>query len=817
MAEQNSTFQQTYTPGSDISVGFETSQLIWGRTGNDFLLGFQKVNPGLFPTQIDYLLGDVAVDDSRGRQWRDTFALGDWQKSYYANNSAATIYGLNEYAVITDFNPSLDRVQLFGNANNYRLLNVGTGTLLLLQKPTGLDVVAFFLGTPSLNLNASYMEYKGNTATPRTTPQIQQRSFGTAGYDLAFATTTDPTGNVYQAGGTHGSLPGGVNNNETRDNAIVKYDPQGNVLWSKQFGSNRFDTIYGMKTDAQGNLYVSGTTFGNLYAPKSGEVGDAFVVKLNPNGQEIWTRQFGYPNGPSFVNSSFSLDVDASGSVYLSGVSARTQGLDPLPRDDFWVTKYDPNGTRQWFTEFGTSDYDEPYALAVSNDGSIYAAGWTFANFAAPNQGAYDSAIAKLNPDGTVAWRRQLGSNDYEWTWGADTDSQGNLYVSGYTLGSLPGNTNAGSFDAFLAKYDKDGNQIWIKQFGTAGDDQAFKLTIDSSDRIFVTGYTDSNLGGPNTGNYDAWVARYDTNGNRQWIRQFGTNENEQGYGITTDNTGNVFVTGVTQGSLGATNAGSFDSWIAKYNAAGTLQSFGPAAPATSTLSTFAVGNTNGNPNVTDPLASLVLRAVFGSFLVQQNLPVGTGGPTGANVEDLLRQPLVPGIPAGVLSTNPSLLSFNALSNLNALTSPLSIRRTAQATKEQQLSNTDNLFQGTDVNEKVNGRGGNDRLAGMGGTDIVKGGAGDDKLIGGKGRDLLVGGAGADLFILGGSSTDEIADFNFAEGDRIALRGDLSFKQLSIVQGIGVNSSSTFIQKGENILAILEGVQANQLTQSAFV
>jgi uncharacterized delta-60 repeat protein len=817
MAEQNSTFQQTYTPGSDISVGFETSQLIWGRTGNDFLLGFQKVNPGLFPTQIDYLLGDVAVDDSRGRQWRDTFALGDWQKSYYANNSAATIYGLNEYAVITDFNPSLDRVQLFGNANNYRLLNVGTGTLLLLQKPTGLDVVAFFLGTPSLNLNASYMEYKGNTATPRTTPQIQQRSFGTAGYDLAFATTTDPTGNVYQAGGTHGSLPGGVNNNETRDNAIVKYDPQGNVLWSKQFGSNRFDTIYGMKTDAQGNLYVSGTTFGNLYAPKSGEVGDAFVVKLNPNGQEIWTRQFGYPNGPSFVNSSFSLDVDASGSVYLSGVSARTQGLDPLPRDDFWVTKYDPNGTRQWFTEFGTSDYDEPYALAVSNDGSIYAAGWTFANFAAPNQGAYDSAIAKLNPDGTVAWRRQLGSNDYEWTWGADTDSQGNLYVSGYTLGSLPGNTNAGSFDAFLAKYDKDGNQIWIKQFGTAGDDQAFKLTIDSSDRIFVTGYTDSNLGGPNTGNYDAWVARYDTNGNRQWIRQFGTNENEQGYGITTDNTGNVFVTGVTQGSLGATNAGSFDSWIAKYNAAGTLQSFGPAAPATSTLSTFAVGNTNGNPNVTDPLASLVLRAVFGSFLVQQNLPVGSGGPTGANVEDLLRQPLVPGIPAGVLSTNPSLLSFNALSNLNALTSPLSIRRTAQATKEQQLSNTDNLFQGTDVNEKVNGRGGNDRLAGMGGTDIVKGGAGDDKLIGGKGRDLLVGGAGADLFILGGSSTDEIADFNFAEGDRIALRGDLSFKQLSIVQGIGVNSSSTFIQKGENILAILEGVQANQLTQSAFV
>jgi Beta-propeller repeat/RTX calcium-binding nonapeptide repeat (4 copies) len=815
MAEQANSFQQLYTPGSDIAVGFETGQLNWGRTGNDFMLGFQKVNPGFNPTQVDYLLGDVAVDDGQGRQWKDTFALGDWQKSYYANPGLA-LYGLNEYAVITDFNPLLDRVQLFGNANNYRVLNVGTGTLLLLQKPTGLDVVAYFLGTQSLNLNAAYMQYKGNTASARTLPNIKQNSFSTAGFDLAFTTTTDRLGNVYQAGGTNGSIVGGASNNESRDAAVVKYDPQGNVLWSRQFGSNRFDTIYGMETDAQGNVYLTGLTFGSLYAQKAGDVGDVFLTKLNSSGQEVWTRQFGAP-APVRLNSSFSLDVDSTnGSVYLSGVTVRNVGLDPLPRDDFWVTRYDLDGNRQWFTEFGTADYDEPYATAVSVDGSIYAAGWSFANFGGLNQGAYDGAIAKLDPQGNVVWRRQLGSTDYDWIWGADTDSQGNLYVSGYTLGSLPGNTNAGSYDAFLAKYDKDGNPVWIKQFGTAGDDHAFKLTIDSSDRIFITGYTDSNLGGTNAGAYDAWIARYDTNGDRQWVRQLGASEIDHGYDVTTDGNNNVYVTGITQGSLGSTNAGSFDGWIAKLTAGtGDLVSFGSAVPATSSQSTFAVGNTGGNPNVTDPFASIILRFIFGSFLTQQNLPAGTGGATGANVTSLFRStPLVPGIPAGSLPTG-----LGSLKTITSLINTATSRSAAVQSRNSSttLDDSDNMVRGFDrSNDIINGRGGNDFLSGLSGDDILRGGDGDDLLQGNTGRNRLVGGRGADIFVLAKNSTARIVDFDQTEGDRLFLSKGLSFSQLTIQQGTGDRAKHTLIQSGEQLLAIVVGTSADQLTQSSF-
>jgi hypothetical protein len=70
-------------------------------------------------------------------------------------------------------------------------------------------------------------------------------------------------------------------------------------------------------------------------------------------------------------------------------------------------------------------------------------------------------------------------------------------------------------------------------------------------------------------------VARYDTSGNQVWLTQFGTPDIDQGYSITADNTGNLFVTGVTQGSLGATNAGSFDAFLAKLDAtSGTLLDF---------------------------------------------------------------------------------------------------------------------------------------------------------------------------------------------------------------------------------------------------
>jgi len=103
-------------------------------------------------------------------------------------------------------------------------------------------------------------------------------------------------------------------------------------------------------------------------------------------------------------------------------------------------------------------------------------------------------------------------------------------------------------------------------------------MKVDSNGNIFLVGYTDKNLEGSNAGSNDAWIAKYDNEGKQLWIQQFGTSKSDAATSITLDNFGNVYVTGTTEGSFGAINAGSVDSWIAKLDSeSGTLQDFSGA------------------------------------------------------------------------------------------------------------------------------------------------------------------------------------------------------------------------------------------------
>ncbi|MBD2156993.1 SBBP repeat-containing protein [Leptolyngbya sp. FACHB-16] len=591
---------QVYTPGSDIAIGFRPTQLLWARSGNDVLLGYQPLtlDPGHF--QLDILLGDLAIDDPAARQWSDTFILGDWTRPYYVNAeltdnssvfdlteifSTLTSYvvagfdgvldsaptsnylGLRDVALIADFTPGLDSLQLYGTADNYQLLETPLGTLVLYERGNQFDAVALLVGVTGLNVNDSSFDYRG-FAPPSgpVLPQIQQ--FGTTEYDIPLGITVDSSGNVFVAGGTNSSLAGPING--LRDNFVTKYDSQGNVQFSQQFGTAGFETIYGIETDNQGNYYVTGVTDGELGGPRQTDALDTFVAKFDSEGNQVWLRQI----GQNIIFNAFNLAVDkVTGDVFISGAD-----VDDSSGDNTFVIKFDTNGNQEWFTETGTSgllSFDESYGLTVSNNGSVYAAGWTSGNLGGPNQGLYDNWIAKYdNTTGATEWIIQYGTSDYEWAWDVRTDSTENVYTAGWTLGNL-GGTNAGSYDAYLTKFDDQGNLIWVEQFGSAGDDEAYSLYIDGSDNLYVAGYTDGDLGGTNAGSYDAWVAKYDTNGNQIWITQFGTSDRDELYGIVADDSGNLYATGITQGSLGALNAGSFDGWTAKLDAfTGELQNF---------------------------------------------------------------------------------------------------------------------------------------------------------------------------------------------------------------------------------------------------
>ena len=142
--------------------------------------------------------------------------------------------------------------------------------------------------------------------------------------------------------------------------------------------------------------------------------------------------------------------------------------------------------------------------------------------------------------------------------------------------GTIGGNIYSGNGDAFIAKYDTNGGQLWLKQFGTSQLDEGLGISIDSNDFIYVTGKTSGSLSGNiNLGGYsDAFVAKYDTNGTQIWVKQFGSSGSDSATAISADSSGNVlYAAGSTDGSLPGNSRFSVfgDAFVAGFDANGNL------------------------------------------------------------------------------------------------------------------------------------------------------------------------------------------------------------------------------------------------------
>ena len=573
----NTLVPQVWTPGSDYTLGVAESQIVFTRDGNDNLVSYnpEAVSDGQLKVDVWLIDREVPLlntqDPELLRNWQNRLILGDWQQPYYVDSQVSNL-GLNEFVTIIDFDPNLDLIQLHGSPEDYVIQEaiVGDNQLgsgIFWQQATNSDLVAFFPRVSSAELENNLFQFEGNTPPPVAFSGAA-RQIGTAGIELATSSATDLSGNIYVAGSTTGDLEG--DNAGAYDPVVTKYDSEGNQIWNLQLGSANLDLLTDIVTDNQNNFYVAGYTEGDLGATKSAEVSDVWLAKYDSEGNQIWLEQF----GTELTNRSFGIDVDDDGNVYLSGYTIEETRRGQT--DDSWVTKYDSEGNRQWFSEFGSDQFDEAYDVAVDDLANVYSTGWTLGDLAENNSGLYDIWIAKHDNNGELQFIEQFGTEDYEFPWGIDTDNQGNIYITGWTLGDL-GGTNAGSYDTWVAKYNSNGDRLWLEQLGTEGDDGLLfgDLEVDSNGNIFVTGYTDGDLGGENAGSYDTWVAKYNSNGDRLWLEQFGTADFDYAHDISGDDAGNLYVTGITEGSLGGTNAGAADSWIAKLDAnSGSLQNF---------------------------------------------------------------------------------------------------------------------------------------------------------------------------------------------------------------------------------------------------
>lgn len=168
----------------------------------------------------------------------------------------------------------------------------------------------------------------------------------------------------------------------------------------------------------------------------------------------------------------------------------------------------------------------------------------------------------------TVAWVDQFGTDRFDFTWGVIA-SASDVHVSGFTEGTLPGQTSAGGVDAFVRHLDASGNEIWEVQFGTAKGDSGFQVAMDPSG-LYVVGVTNGTFPGEaKAGRSDVFLAKFNFAGNQLWVVQFGTTEDDFPSNVVADATG-VYVVGDTSGTFpGETPRGENDVFLTRFTADG--------------------------------------------------------------------------------------------------------------------------------------------------------------------------------------------------------------------------------------------------------
>jgi hypothetical protein len=399
--------------------------------------------------------------------------------------------------------------------------------------------------------------------TPTTRPGTQQ--FGTSYNDTGFGVALDGSGNIYITGSTGGNLDGN-NSQGLLDIFLTKFGSSGNRLGSKQFGTPGDDVANAVAIDTSGNIYITGSTRGSLPGWNSSGGKDIFLAKVDSSGNLIFTQQFGTAQD----DVAYGIAIDTGGNVYVTGSSGGILGTTSAGGLDIFLAKFDSSGNRIFTQQFGTAQDDIGYGVVVDISGNIYITGSTKGILGSSSFGLQDVFLAKFNSSWVNQFIVQFGSGQDDVGYSIALSGTDNIYITGSTAGNLPGNTSSGLTDIFLAKFNSSGSTQFFQQLGTTGRDTGNFVAVDGGGNVYVAGSTEGGLLGNSAfGLSDIFLVKFNSSGVTQFARQLGTPANDIAYGLAIQGT-DIYITGSTEGNLdGNTSFGLADIFLAKYDTSG--------------------------------------------------------------------------------------------------------------------------------------------------------------------------------------------------------------------------------------------------------
>jgi hypothetical protein len=356
----------------------------------------------------------------------------------------------------------------------------------------------------------------------------------------------------------------------------------GKTLWARSLGGFGSDVPRAIAVTATDEAIVVGNfeMLSNLAARdgapnaspivderKSHGDSDGYVTKFAATGDQLWTLTLGGTQGDSANavaardgdmlvagNFSFDLTTERPGST-RPGVKATSAGS-----DDVFAMLIDGAGDPKWIFTAGGRDSDGANAVAATPDGGwivggSFSAKATFGDTTLNSAGLTDAMLLKLDNVGKLVWVKQFGGLFADSISHLAVDVQGNIVLQGVfatevSWGGAKLKAAGGSdADIVLAKFDANGNHLWSQRFGDQWNEVAGGVAVDQAGNITMTGSYDRSITFGTkqhlcAGESDIFVARFGPDGALQWSKSFGGQREDIGFGIATDDAGNIIMSG---------------------------------------------------------------------------------------------------------------------------------------------------------------------------------------------------------------------------------------------------------------------------------
>lgn len=513
-------------PGMNVLYGVRDAE-----AGSSMVL--PRTTDKILPEHKGASISEVREDPIAGLTGSETFTLRVNQsgsEKVLAMDLSAVSGTLNVDNIVTYLNGELlsngvassFEVERY-NENSYGLkLNVGSGETVTFENPSDTSAAVYLAGGLTGGTTDGFVKKYDNlgAASPDA---VFQTAIATEESDVARDVATDSQGNVYVVGTTAGDL-GGELNHQSDDVYLQKFDASGQLVFSRLLGAASSAQGFSLAVDGSDNVVIAGQTRDILSDTAFGGGTDSFVTKFNSAGEEQWTRQA----APYADDAALSVSTDASGNVFIAGYArgAVGAGASHAGGTDAYVSKLDADGALVWNKQFGGANDDMAKAVKVDASGNIFVA--------AEVDG--DLVVRKYADDASQdpTWEENLGALGSEGRVGDLALGQsGAVYVVGATTNAaLSGTVNvahSGGLDGFVAQLTDNGASAtngFVSYLGDTGSDFANALAVDTSgasDTLYLTGTTDGAIGGATSvGEQDGFLVQMDNAGAIASATQFG-------------------------------------------------------------------------------------------------------------------------------------------------------------------------------------------------------------------------------------------------------------------------------------------------------